>query len=82
MTGGLVDIHAHLLPGIDDGPETIQETLKMARAAVASGISTVAATPHLRGDFPDVYVEEIGARCQAVQRALIELGRRAQASGS
>lgn len=42
----------------------------MARAAVAAGITTIAATPHLRSDFPDVLVEEIGPRCQAVRQAL------------
>ena len=70
----LVDIHAHLLPGIDDGPETLDESLEMARAAVGAGIGTIATTPHLRSDFPGVVVEEIGPRCQEVQRALEEEG--------
>jgi protein-tyrosine phosphatase len=56
---GLVDIHAHLLPGIDDGPEDVAGAVEMARAAAASGVATIAATPHLRGDFPLVRVEEI-----------------------
>ena len=71
---GLVDIHAHLLPGIDDGPPTLEESLEMARVAVDSGISTIAATPHLRSDFPGVRIEEIGPRCQSLQEALNHAG--------
>jgi protein-tyrosine phosphatase len=67
---GLVDIHAHLLPGIDDGPETLAESLAMARAAGDAGIEAVVATPHLRADFPDVHVEELAERCRALREAL------------
>ncbi len=42
----LVDIHCHLLPGVDDGPAGWDDTLAMARLAVADGISTVVVTPH------------------------------------
>jgi protein-tyrosine phosphatase len=48
---GFVDIHAHLLPGIDDGPGDIQEALEMARAAVDAGTETIAVTPHVRTRF-------------------------------
>ncbi|MHB1037131.1 MAG: tyrosine-protein phosphatase [Pirellulales bacterium] len=47
----LVDIHCHLLPGLDDGAESWEESLAMARMAVADGISTVVATPHQLGNF-------------------------------
>lgn len=67
---GLVDVHAHLLPGIDDGPEEVEGSLEMARTAVAHGVSTMAATPHLRSDFPDVHVEEIAERCSELQSAI------------
>ena len=59
---GLVDIHAHLLPGIDDGPRDLESALEMARAAVDAGIEVIAATPHLRRDFPDVHIEELAER--------------------
>src|SRR5438270_3333357 len=42
----------------------------MARAAVESDVGTMVATPHLRTDFPDVHVEEIGRRCQEIQAVL------------
>lgn len=48
----MVDIHAHLLPQVDDGSRGIDQTLNMARLAVADGISTLVATPHhLNGVF-------------------------------
>jgi protein-tyrosine phosphatase len=67
---GLVDIHAHLLPGIDDGPEDLDGALAMARAAAAAGTQTVVATPHLRADFPDVHLDEIAQRCHGLRQAI------------
>ena len=43
----MIDLHAHILPGMDDGPRTLEEALEMARLAVADGITTIVATPHL-----------------------------------
>jgi protein-tyrosine phosphatase len=43
----LIDLHAHILPGIDDGPQSLEDSLEMARLAVADGITTLVATPHL-----------------------------------
>ena len=43
----MIDLHSHILPGIDDGPADWDETLLQARAAWAEGIRTFAATPHL-----------------------------------
>lgn len=42
----MIDIHCHILPGIDDGPRTIEASLRMATMAVEQGIHTVIATPH------------------------------------
>jgi protein-tyrosine phosphatase len=42
----MIDIHSHILPGLDDGAANWQDTLNMARAAVAEGITTIIATPH------------------------------------
>jgi protein-tyrosine phosphatase len=67
---GLVDLHAHVLPGIDDGPSDIESALEMVRAAAQSGITTIAATPHLRSDFPDVRIGELAGRCQELQGAM------------
>ena len=48
---GAVDLHFHLLPGVDDGPSTMADSLELAQAAVADGTGTVVATPHVRSDF-------------------------------
>ena len=45
-----VDIHCHLLPEIDDGADSWDETLAMARIAVDDGISTIVVTPHQLGN--------------------------------
>jgi protein-tyrosine phosphatase len=66
---GYVDIHAHVLPGIDDGPRDLEGALALLRAAADSGTTTIAATPHLRSDFPDVHIEELAGRLQAVRDA-------------
>lgn len=43
----MIDLHFHVLPGIDDGPATIDASVALARAAVASGTHTLVATPHV-----------------------------------
>ena len=48
----MLDLHAHILPGIDDGPDTLDESVDFARAAVEDGIRVLAATPHVREDYP------------------------------
>lgn len=42
----MIDIHAHVLPGLDDGPLDIVEAIRMCRIAASDGISTIVATPH------------------------------------
>ena len=49
----MIDLHMHILPGMDDGAPTMEEAIRMAEMAVACGIHTVAATPHcnIPGEF-------------------------------
>jgi len=42
----MVDLHCHVLPGIDDGASTMEESLAMAESAIAEGITHIVATPH------------------------------------
>lgn len=44
----MIDIHCHILPGIDDGAQSYADSLEMARMAVGQGIRTIVATPHHR----------------------------------
>lgn len=65
----MIDLHSHVLPGIDDGPEDMQGSLELIMAAEADGIETMAATPHLRHDFPLVQPDEIAPRCVRLNHA-------------
>jgi protein-tyrosine phosphatase len=47
----MVDLHCHILPGLDDGPDAIEESLAMAESAVADGITHVVATPHANSEY-------------------------------
>ena len=47
IQGGMIDLHCHVLPGIDDGPRTMQEAVDLARVAYSNGIGTLVATPHV-----------------------------------
>jgi protein-tyrosine phosphatase len=42
----VIDLHCHILPGVDDGPRTLGEALAVARLLAADGVTHVAATPH------------------------------------
>lgn len=44
----MIDLHCHILPGMDDGPETLAEAVAMCRAAAADGIDTIVAAPHFK----------------------------------
>jgi protein-tyrosine phosphatase len=46
----VIDLHSHILPGVDDGPATLEGSLELARAAVAAGTRTILATPHIHTD--------------------------------
>jgi len=46
-----VDMHCHCLPGVDDGPRTLEQALALCRALVEDGITTAVATPHQLGRF-------------------------------
>lgn len=70
----MIDLHSHVLPGIDDGPPDMSGAVELARAAAEQGTRVLAATPHLRGDFPDVRPEELAGRCREVQTAIADAG--------
>jgi protein-tyrosine phosphatase len=48
----VIDLHSHVLPGLDDGAADLDESLEMCRAAARDGIEVLAATPHVRFDYP------------------------------
>ncbi len=59
----MVDIHCHILPGIDDGPQSWELTAEMCRIAALDGITHIVATPHCNHEFTydrDRYTEMLG----------------------
>lgn len=70
----MIDIHCHLLPGLDDGPATLDEALALAGALVADGITHVVATPHVFPGRFDNRRSGIGPAAQALQQALAQAG--------
>ena len=47
----MIDLHCHILPGLDDGPVNLDFSVAMARAAAENGIQVMVATPHIRADY-------------------------------
>lgn len=69
----MIDLHCHILPGLDDGALSLDDSLAMARQAEEDGITVVCATPHIRHDHR-VCIEEIASRVGVLARALADEG--------
>ncbi|WP_405461128.1 tyrosine-protein phosphatase [Paenibacillus sp. HJGM_3] len=67
----MIDIHTHILPGVDDGAETLEDSLRLARAAVEDGIHTVIATPHHANGKYTNSAADILPRVRALNEELI-----------
>lgn len=69
----LIDIHAHILPGVDDGASDLQEAIALCRLAWENGTRAIILTPHYRGTYkapPAVLQAAYTALCQALGREL------------
>lgn len=64
----MIDLHSHVLPGLDDGVATLGEAVELCEAAAADGIEVLAATPHVRADYPTT-PEQMERALAEVQRA-------------
>jgi protein-tyrosine phosphatase len=69
----VIDLHIHVLPGLDDGPQTPEEAVALARAVLAAGGTAVAATPHVDRRWA-VTVEQIDAAHAVLEEALRAAG--------
>ncbi len=69
----MIDLHSHILPGLDDGAATMADSLALARAAASVGVTTVAATPHVRDDYP-TSAEQMERGVRALESAIREAG--------
>jgi len=72
---GPIDLHCHILPGIDDGARDIADAVEMARQAERDGIRVICATPHIRSDH-DVRIAELPERLAALTGAVERAGCR------
>ena len=70
----MIDLHTHVLPGIDDGPATVEESVELARVAVADGITTLVATPHVSWDYPANDAAGIAAAVASLEAELARAG--------
>jgi protein-tyrosine phosphatase len=74
MTTSFVDIHCHILPGIDDGATDWDESLAMAELAASDGTTTIIATPHQLGSFGHNRGGAISRSVQELQQRLLAAG--------
>jgi protein-tyrosine phosphatase len=70
----MIDFHCHILPGIDDGPSTLDESIQMAKLLSAAGYSTVYCTPHMVKNLYDRSNEAVYRSIKVMQRELYRQG--------
>lgn len=68
----MIDLHCHLLPAIDDGAQTMEEALELARIAVTDGITHSVMTPHVHPGRYENRLANIEAACETFREALRE----------
>ena len=66
----MIDIHAHIIPGVDDGPETIEEAVRMLEDAAEQGITHIYATSHAKCPQYNVSVEQIKSGVTLLREAV------------
>jgi len=66
----MIDLHCHILPNVDDGSQSVEESLKMAERAVEDGIQAIVATPHSLDGVYTNRVEDVVSGVTALQGAL------------
>jgi protein-tyrosine phosphatase len=70
----LVDLHCHLLPGLDDGPASVEESVALAAELAGGGVETVVCTPHFRRDYPRVLPRNLRPLCEHLREAVGQAG--------
>jgi protein-tyrosine phosphatase len=68
----LIDLHCHILPGVDDGPATLEHSLALAHILLENGFSEVVATPHYIDDFSTEYSTHIQKQHELLTQALLQ----------
>ena len=73
-TGRMIDIHTHILPGMDDGAREMDEAVRICRAAALDGTTTMVATPHTMNGIYTNRADAVRAATEALSAALREQG--------
>lgn len=68
LLSGLTDWHSHVLPGVDDGIKTMEESLEVLRHFESKGVDTLWLTPHIMEDYPNT-TEKLRSRFEELQQA-------------
>lgn len=70
----MIDVHCHILPGVDDGPETLDESLDMVREAINQGVTAAVATPHHKHTKYENVKQDIIKHVEELNEAIIRAG--------
>lgn len=72
----MIDIHTHVIPGVDDGSQSMQESLELLALAAESGVHTLVATPHcnIPGEFENYAGQALSAQFDRLERARAQAG--------
>lgn len=70
----MIDLHCHYLPGIDDGAQSLEESVELARTALQAGITTAVMTPHIHPGRYENTASSVTKLCAAFQRVLLHKG--------
>jgi protein-tyrosine phosphatase len=70
----LIDLHTHILPGVDDGVKTGEDAVEFARVAAADGVTTLVATPHCKDGFYENRRDAVLAAVSDLKRKLSDAG--------
>ena len=71
---GLYDIHCHIIPGVDDGSSSFEESIRMLKLEYNQGVRTIIATPHFRRNMFETPIEEIVRQFIPVRDAAAKIG--------
>jgi len=72
--GHIIDVHTHILPGLDDGPATLADAVRMCEAYESHGVRTIVATPHMMSGRWNVTADDVRRQARALRAACRERG--------
>jgi protein-tyrosine phosphatase len=70
----LIDLHSHILPGVDDGAQNFEDSVAIAKMAVSDGIEVMACTPHFMPGLYDNDSRDISSRVEDLNQKFLEGG--------